>query len=74
MVKRRVAIDAAMPSRTVSAPEPLAAPTVAATPSSPSHRSVATGPGATLVIRIPCGPNSWASDWARFANAVLAAP
>ena len=53
---------------------PVAAPIVAATPSSPSHRSVATGPGETLLMRMPLGPSSCDSAFARFSSAALAAP
>src|SRR5580700_4839975 len=42
----------------VSGSTPVAFATVAATPSFPSHRSVATGPGDTSLIRMPEGPNS----------------
>lgn len=74
VVKRPVDIAPVAPARTASAPTPVAAPTVAATPVSPSHRSVATGPGAMLVIRMPCGPSSCESDFATFSKAALAAP
>ena len=43
VVKRPVGMPALAWSRTASAATPVAAPIVAATPSSPSHRSVATG-------------------------------
>src|SRR6516162_881716 len=36
---------------------PVAAPTVWATPPWPSHRSVATGPGLTVLTRMPRGPD-----------------
>lgn len=37
---------------------PAAAETVAATPPPPSHRSVFTGPGLTVLTRMPFGPTS----------------
>jgi hypothetical protein len=46
---------------------------VAATPLSPSHRSVATGPGLTGLTRMPCGPTSLDSDLRKFAGAASAA-
>ena len=52
----------------------VAAPIVAATPWSPSQRSVATGPGEMLLMRIPLGPSSCDSALARFSSAAFAAP
>ena len=49
VVKRPVGMPATARSRTASALAPVALPIVAATPWSPSQRSVATGPGETLV-------------------------
>ena len=46
---------------------------VAATPSVPSHRSVWTGPGLTLLIRTPRGAYSLGSDLHRLARAPFAA-
>ena len=53
---------------------PLAFAAVAATPASPSQRSVATGPGETELSRMPRGPNSCDSDLVRLTRAALAAP
>ena len=61
-------------ARAVSASTPVASATVAATPWSPSHSSVETGPGETQLTRMPRGPNSWASDLLRLTSAALAAP
>ena len=48
-------------------------PTVAATPWSPSHRSVSTGPGLTVLTRTPRGPNSLDSALQKLVSAALAA-
>ena len=61
-------------SRAVAASTPIALPTVWATPFSPSHRSVLTGPGETELMRMPRGPNSCESDFARLTRAAFAAP
>jgi hypothetical protein len=74
VVKRPVGMPAVACWRTASAPAPVAAPIVAATPSAPSHRSVATCPGDTLAIRIPRGPSSCESALATFSSAAFAAP
>ena len=74
MVKRLVAMLAIAESRTTTGSTPVAAPTVAATPRSPSQRSVATGPGETLLIRMPLGPSSCESAFAVLRRAALAAP
>ena len=42
--------------------------------SSPSQRSVSTGPGLTVFTRMPCGPYCSASDEAKLRSAALAAP
>ena len=47
--------------------------TVAATPPSPSHRSVSTGPGLTVLTRTPRGPTSFDSDLQKLVRAALAA-
>ena len=74
VVNRPVAMPAAACSRTSAASTPAARPTVAATPSSPSQRSVSTGPGETLLMRMPLGPSSWESALATLSSAALAAP
>lgn len=51
----------------------MAALTVAATPPWPSHRSVATGPGLTVLARMPCGPASLDRALEKLARAALAA-
>ena len=61
-------------ARAVSASTPVAAPTVSATPCSPSQRSVPTGPGEMQFTRMPFAPNSCASDLLRLTSAALAAP
>jgi hypothetical protein len=58
VVKRPVAMPAMTASRTSSGSFPVAAPTVSATPRSPSHRWVPTGPGETALTRIPLDLNS----------------
>ena len=63
-----------MLARAVAGSTPAFRPTVAATPSSPSHRSVLTGPGEMAFTRIPRGPNSCDSDFVRLRRAALAAP
>ena len=40
---------------------------------SPSHRSVATGPGLTVLTRMPRGPSSLDSDLQKLRSAALAA-
>ena len=52
---------------------PLAAANLAATPSSASQRSVDTGPGLTVLTRIPFGPNSFDRLFAKLASAALPA-
>ena len=74
VVNRPVAMPATAVSRTVSASTPVASPIVAATPCSPSHRSVLTWPGETQLTRMPCGPNSCASDLLKLTTAALATP
>ncbi len=54
-------------------PAEAAAETVAATPPSPSQRSVATGPGLTVLTRIPSRPTSFDSDFEKFTTAAFAA-
>src|SRR6516162_7485731 len=56
-VKRPVTIWLAARSATSCGGAPVAAPTVWATPPWPSHRSVATGPGLTVLTRMPRGPD-----------------
>ena len=74
VVKRPVGMPAIACSRTLSASTPVARPMVAATPSSPSHRSVSTWPGETLAMRMPCGASSCDSALATLSSAALAAP
>jgi len=57
-VKRPVTIWLAACRATSCALAPVAWLTVCATPSVPSQRSVATGPGLTVLTRMPCGPTS----------------
>jgi len=40
---------------------PLASPSTLATPSRPAQKSVATGPGSTVLTRMFCAPNSFDS-------------
>jgi hypothetical protein len=58
---------------TSSGRAPVAWLTVAATPWSPSHRSVATGPGLIVFTRMPRGPTSLDRDLEKLASAALAA-
>src|SRR5947208_3263939 len=67
-VNRPVGMAAIAWARTASAPPPVDAPIVAATPWSPSHRSVATGPGDTLLMRTPCGASSCESALERLSR------
>src|SRR4249920_955617 len=73
-VKRPVTLSAAALSATAEASPPLSRAIVAATPWSPSQRSVATGPGLTVLTRTPYGPTSLDSDLQKLLNAALAAP
>ena len=50
---------------------PCALATVSATPPSPSHRSVSTGPGLTVLTRTPRGPNSFDSALQRLRQCAL---
>src|SRR2546421_2451498 len=52
---------------------PVARLTVAATPWSPSHRSVATGPGLIVLTRMPYWPACLDRDLEKLASAALAA-
>ena len=61
-------------SRAVSASIPAVRATVSATPPSPSHRSVATGPGEIQFTWMPFGPNSCASVLLRLTSAAFAGP
>ena len=70
---RPVGDPAAAAAATCSGVCPVAAETVAATPPVPSHRSVATGPGLTVLTRIPCGPNSFDNDLHKLDSAAFAA-
>ena len=58
-VKRPVTIWLAALLATSCGAAPVAALTVWATPPCPSHRSVATGPGLTVLTRIPRGRLPW---------------
>src|SRR5712691_10166900 len=72
-VKRPVTIWLAAWLATSSGLAPVAALTVAATPPLPSHRSVATGPGLTVLTRMPFGPTSLDRALEKLARAALAA-
>ena len=74
VVKRPVGMAAVTWSRTAAGSTPAAAPRLAATPSWPSQRSVATGPGETLLMRIPRGPSSCERAFATLSSAAFAAP
>ena len=50
-----------------------ALPTLAVTPLAPSHRSVATGPGLTVLTRMPLGPTSLDRALEKLARAALVA-
>src|SRR5262245_13179230 len=58
---------------TASGAAAAARATVAATPSIPSHSPVLTGPGLTVVTRIPRDATSFDSDLEKLARAALAA-
>jgi hypothetical protein len=72
-VNRPVTASSAACLATSPASPPLARATVAATPASPSHSGVATGPGLTVLTRTPRGPTSLDSDLEKFSRAALAA-
>src|SRR5215469_865824 len=72
LVKRPVTIWLAAWLATSCAAAPVAALTVWATPPCPSHRSVATGPGLTVLMRIPRGPTSLESALQKLARPALA--
>jgi hypothetical protein len=72
-VNRPVTIWRAAWLATSSGLAPVARLTVCATPLSPSHRSVATGPGLTVLTRIPWGPTSLDRALEKLARAALAA-
>src|SRR3546814_302567 len=72
-VNRPVSAPAAALSTMSSAADPLAFASVEATPCLPSHNSVCTGPGLTVLTRIPCPPSSFDNDFEKLVNAALAA-
>ncbi len=72
-VKRPVTIWLAAWLATFSGVAPVARLTVCATPPAPSHRSVATGPGLTVLTRMPLGPTSLDKPLQKAANPALAA-
>jgi hypothetical protein len=72
-VKRPVTSWLAAPRSTSCAVAPVARLTVWATPPAPSHRSVATGPGLTVLTRMPFGPTSLDRALQKLARAALAA-
>src|SRR2546423_2291741 len=72
-VNRPVTASPAARSATARAVPPVARATVAATPSSASHRPGVTGPGLTVFTRTPCGPTCLDSDLQKLDSAALAA-
>ena len=72
-VNRPVDVPAAACSTTARGSRLFAPPTVAATPWSPSHRSVSTGPGLTVFTRTPRGPSSLDSALQKLLSAAFAA-
>jgi hypothetical protein len=73
-VKRPVGASAAACSAMSAAVPPAARATVAATPSSASHRAVVTGPGLTVLTRTRCGPTCLDSALRELDRAAFAAP
>lgn len=57
--KRPVTVASEAWATTSAAVIPAAAETDAATPPPPSHNSVSTGPGLTVLTRMPFGPTSF---------------
>jgi len=72
-VNRPVGMPATADAATASGVLPAAPARVCATPPALSHRSVATGPGLTVLTRIPCGPTSLESALQKLLSAPLAA-
>src|SRR5579863_4812066 len=72
-VNRPVGVPATAASATAAGVLPAAPARVSATPPPPSHRSVATGPGLTVLTRIPCGPTSFDRALQKLDSAALAA-
>ena len=72
-VKRPVGDCPAAPCRTSAGSAPVARDTVAATPSAPSQRSVATGPGLTELTRMPAAASSFDSDFEKLSSPAFAA-
>ena len=70
-VNRPVTLSAAAWAATAAGSTPLARAIVAATPSAPSHSSVATGPGLIVLTRIPRGPTSLDSALQKLVKAAL---
>ena len=68
VVKRPVGACPACCSAMFCGSPPCAAATVAATPWSPSQSSVETGPGLTVLTRMPRGPTSFDSDLEKFGE------
>src|SRR5580700_4805386 len=73
VVNRPVAASAAACWATSSALLPVTRATVLATPSSPNHSAVETGPGLTVLTRILCAATSLESDLEKLDKAALAA-
>lgn len=71
--KRPVTVAPDAWATTSSGVIPAAAETVAATPSPPSHSSVSTGPGLTVLTRMPWGPTSLDSALEKATSAALPA-
>ena len=72
-VNRPVTASSAACLATASGSVPVACATVMATPSRPSHSAVATGPGLTVLTRMPWGPTSFESALQNLVKAALAA-
>lgn len=72
-VNRPVTDAPAAAAATAPGSPPWLDDTLAAMPSAPSHRSVETGPGLTVLTRIPFGPSSFDNDLQKLRRAALAA-
>jgi hypothetical protein len=71
--KRPVTVAAFACATTSSGVMPATADTVSATPPPPSHSSVSTGPGLTVLTRMPFGPTSFDSALEKATSAALPA-
>src|SRR4051812_16446163 len=71
-VNRPVTAPSATCLATASASPPLARANAAATPSLPSHICVVTGPGLTVLTRMPRGPTSFDNALEKLVRAALA--